>query len=137
MAQEKRKRSRIGIKVPVVIRQQEKRVVTLTRDISLKGLLAGERTELETDQPCSLSIRLNSGISINIDGLVVSNSSRGSAVDFVRMDEDSFHHLYNLVRLYSGDPDSLDRELLTPAFDRSLLDKYLGKTEQDINDKGE
>ncbi len=123
--------------MPVVIRQQGKKLVSLTKDISLKGLLAGERTELVQDQPCSLSIRLNSGISINIDGIVVSSSSRGSAVDFVRMDENSFHHLYNLVRLYSSDPDSLDRELMTPAFDRSLLNKYFGRSEQKAGPKGE
>lgn len=97
----------------------------MTRDISLKGLLTDPRPELIEGRPCTLSICLHSGININLDAFLAMNTSRGAAFDFVKMDEDSFYHLHNLVKLHSKLPDQVDNELTKPAFDKELLDRFI------------
>ncbi|WP_028573533.1 PilZ domain-containing protein [Desulfonatronovibrio hydrogenovorans] len=123
MQDEKRKRFRISLDLPVVIKQGDIRLVSMTRDISLKGLRAEFRSELEAGSPCSLSIRLSSGVRIDIQAVVKSSSSRGTSFDFIRINEQSFFHLRNLIRLYSDDPDQVDRELFQPAFDPDSLNR--------------
>ncbi|MFP4083919.1 MAG: PilZ domain-containing protein [Desulfonatronovibrio sp.] len=125
MDNDKRRRTRVNVKMPVIICQGKTRVASMTRDISLKGLLADPRPELIEGRPCTLSIFLHSGITINLDAFVAMNSARGAAFDFVKMDEDSFYHLHNLVKLHSKLPDQVDNELTKPAFDRELLDRFM------------
>ncbi len=136
MDNEKRKRLRVGVNFPVVILQNEARIISMTRDISLKGLLAEPRPEIRAGEPCFLSILLSSGISIDIDAIATMNSSRGAAFDFVKMDEQSFHHLHNLVRLHSPDPDKVDQELTKPAFDRELLARFSWTTQKKKSEHG-
>lgn len=124
MESEKRKRSRVGVMVPLVIVHNNLRLTSVTKDISLKGLLAVSRPELNVGAPCSLSLRLTSGININIDAIVAANNERGTAFDFVKMDESSFYHLHNIVRLHSDNPDKVDDELLNPAFDIEMLERF-------------
>ncbi len=122
--QDMRKRSRIDIQLSVSIQQNEVRQVLKTRNMSLKGLLADDQPDFVLNEPCDLIIHLSSGLEISITGIVVwSSQERGTAVDFVQMDEESFYHLLNLIRLYSPDPDQVVRELLTPAFDSSVLEQ--------------
>jgi len=122
--QNMRKRSRIDIQLSVTIQQNDVRHVLKTRNMSLKGLLADYHSGFVLNEPCDLIIHLSSGLEINVTGIVVwSSPERGTAVDFVQMDEESFYHLLNLIRLYSPDPDQVERELLTPAFDSSLLEQ--------------
>ena len=123
MGNEKRKRTRVQLTMPVIIIQGDKRIVTMTRDLSLKGMLTEPRDEIETGRPCSLSITLSSGITINLDAVAKDISSRGAAFDFIKMDEESFFHLYNLVRLHSANPDRVEKEITNPAFDSDLLDR--------------
>ncbi|MFO7728789.1 MAG: PilZ domain-containing protein [Desulfonatronovibrio sp.] len=125
MDSDKRRRTRVSVKVPVIIFQDKTRVTSMTRNISLKGLLADPRPELIQDKPCTLNICLHSGITINLDAFVTMNTTRGAAFDFVKMDEDSFYHLHNLVKLHSKIPDQVDNELTRPAFDRELLDRFM------------
>lgn len=125
MSNEKRKRLRVEVKFPVVVYQGKIRVISMTRDISLKGLLSDFRPELKTEEPCRISLKLSSGITIDIDSMVAASSPRGTAFDFVKMDEQSFYHLHNVIKLHSTNPDRVDGELLEPAFDESLLQKYL------------
>ncbi|RQD59380.1 MAG: PilZ domain-containing protein [Desulfonatronovibrio sp. MSAO_Bac4] len=125
MSNEKRKRLRVEVKFPVVVHQGKIRVISMSRDISLKGLLSDYRPEFKTGEPCSISIKLSSGIAIDIDCMIAASSSRGTAFDFIKMDEQSFYHLHNLIKLHAKNPDRVDGELLNPAFDEGLLKKYL------------
>ncbi|MFN2266704.1 MAG: PilZ domain-containing protein [Desulfonatronovibrio sp.] len=125
MSNEKRKRLRVEVKFPVVVHQGKTRVISMSRDISLKGLLSDFRPELKPGEPCSISLKLSSGITIDIDCLVAVNSPRGTAFDFIKMDEQSFYHLHNVIKLHAKSPDRVDGELLNPAFDEGLLQKYL------------
>lgn len=125
MSNEKRKRLRVEVNFPVVVHQGSVRVISMSTDISLKGLLSNFRPELKTGEPCRISLKLSSGITIDIDCMVAASSPRGTAFDFVKMDEQSFYHLHNMIKLHAGNPDKVDGELLEPAFDESLLQKYL------------
>jgi len=119
-----RKRSRMDIQLSLTILQNDIRFVLKTRNLSLKGLLADYQRDLAHIEPCEMIIHLSSGLEISITGIVVpATPERGMAVDFVRMEEDSFYCLLHLIRLYSPDPDQVDRELLIPAFDRAVLEQ--------------
>ncbi|EFI34127.1 type IV pilus assembly PilZ [Desulfonatronospira thiodismutans ASO3-1] len=122
--QDMRKRSRVELQLSVSIQQNDVHGLLKTSNLSLKGLLADYHPDFTVNEPCELVIHLSSGLEIGITGIVVySSPERGTAVDFVQMDEESFYHLLNVVRLYSTDPDQVERELLTPAFDSSTLEQ--------------
>ncbi|WP_291323378.1 PilZ domain-containing protein [Desulfonatronospira sp.] len=122
--QDMRKRSRVDLKISVSILQNHVQQLLKTINLSLKGLLAEYHPDFALNEPCDLVLHLSSGLEIGIRGVVVSSTpNRGTAVDFVEMDEESFYHLLNLIRLYSPDPDQVERELLIPAFDSSYLEK--------------
>lgn len=62
-----------------------------------------------------MTLELESGIRIHVHGRII-RAGQDGAIDFVSMDETSFAHLRNLVRLYAEDADMVDDELRSPAF---------------------
>ena len=116
MTREKRKRSRVEISLEAHVYLEGERVSTLTQNISLKGILCTQIDKAESGRKCQVQLELPSEISMNFKGRVVWSDSRGTAIDFLEMDSESFRHLYNLVRLYAEDADAIEKELLTPAF---------------------
>ena len=116
MTREKRRRSRVDISLEVYVYLEGERISTLTRNISLKGILCTQIKGVQPGQNCQVHLELPSEISMNFMGRVVWSDSRGTAIDFLEMDSESFGHLYNLVRLYAEDADAIEKELLTPAF---------------------
>lgn len=117
MTREKRKRSRVEISLQVKVYVNGQKIETLTQNISLKGILCAHVHGVEAGQHCQVQLELPSQISMKFKGKVVWSNSRGTAIDFLSMDSESFGHLYNLVRLYAEDADAIEEELLTPAFD--------------------
>ncbi len=94
-----------------------------TKNISLKGLSATPEPALVTNEKCQLKIFLDTASVIEIEGKVIRSDKEEVAVDFIKLDETSFYYLHNLVRFHSVDPDKVDEEMLTPAFDLKDLDE--------------
>ena len=112
---ERRKRSRVSLKISLLIICDEKQVRGTVYDLSLKGLACISEAWLVPGQECEVVLELDSGVKIHIIGRII-RAGQDCAIDFMRMDEVSFGHLRNLVRLYAEDADTVDHELRIPAF---------------------
>ncbi|NCD24399.1 MAG: PilZ domain-containing protein [Deltaproteobacteria bacterium] len=115
MTQERRRRTRVSLELSLLVACDGKQVRGVVHDLSLKGLACSTDDRLEAGKDCDLVLELDSGVRIRVHGRII-RDGRDSAIDFVRMDEVSFGHLRNLVRLYAEDADAVDDELRTPAF---------------------
>ena len=94
-----------------------------TKNISLKGLSATAEPALVINEKCHLKIFLAPDSVIEIEGKVIRSDKKKVAIDFIQLDETSFYYLHNLVRFQSVEPDKVDEEMLTPAFDLKDLDE--------------
>lgn len=115
MSRDRRKRSRVSLELPVTVTFRDSIVRGMVQDLSLKGLSCTSEDVAEAGRECDVVLELDSGIRIRIHGRVV-RPGQNCAIDFLSMDETSFAHLRNLVRLYADDADMVDDEMLTPAF---------------------
>jgi hypothetical protein len=115
MTQERRRRSRVSLEFSVLITCDGTQARGVVQDLSLKGLSCSTEAWLAPGKECDLVLELDSGVRIRIHGRII-RAGQECAIDFVRMDETSFGHLRNLVRLYAEDADAVDDELRTPAF---------------------
>lgn len=115
MSQERRRRSRVSLEISLLLECEGKQVRGMVHDLSLKGLSCSTDSWILPGRECDLILELDSGVRIRVHGRVI-RSGRESAIDFMRMDEASFAHLRNLVRLYADDADAVDNELRMPAF---------------------
>lgn len=116
MTQERRRRSRVKLEFPVTIETDGKRIRGVVHDVSLKGVSCSTEEWIFPGHECRVTLELESGLRLHMDGRVLRAGQEENAIDFVRMDENSFRHLRNLVRLYAEDADVVDEELGVPAF---------------------
>ena len=117
MDKNRRKRSRVETEFEVTLRVEDRTVPVSTVNISLKGMLLATSERLEPGQECEMHLSLSEGVDIFADSKVVRSDGETTAVDFLEMDELSFHHLREIVRLHADDADEIDHELATPAFE--------------------
>ena len=121
MVDEKRRRTRVevgNIEAQLTIYDPQERVENVPiHDISLKGLAVPHVPGLQPGARCTVTISPGPGVLVNIESVAVRSDDEAAALEFQEMDADSFYHLRRLVQLHSKDPDSIDRELTTPAFD--------------------
>lgn len=115
MGQERRRRTRVNLELPLTIIFAGEAVSGQVRDLSLKGLSCSTADWLLPGWECDVEMELNADVRIRIHGRIVRPGEDG-AIDFLNMDETSFGHLRNLIRLYADDADAVDDEMLTPAF---------------------
>lgn len=115
MSEERRKRSRVSLEFPLTIAFEDKRVRGTVHDLSLKGLACSTEEWILPGKECEVTLELESGLRMHMHGRIIRAGQDGS-IDFIRMDEASFAHLRNLVRLYADDADLVDQELRHPAF---------------------
>jgi len=115
MSEERRKRSRVSLEFPLTIAFEGKRVRGKVHDLSLKGLACSTEEWILPGKECDITLELESGLRMHIHGRII-RAGQDGAIDFIRMDETSFGHLRNLVRLYAEDADVVDEELRRPAF---------------------
>jgi len=66
---------------------------------------------------CEVAISLSEEAVIMVSAKVVRSDDTGLAVDFASMDEMSFTHLRRLIQFNADDADTIDSELISPAFD--------------------
>jgi len=115
MTHERRKRSRVNLEFPLTIAFEGKRVRGTVHDLSLKGLACSTEEWILPGKECEVTLELESGLRMHMHGKII-RAGQDGAIDFLRMDEASFGHLRNLVRLYAEDADLVDEELRHPAF---------------------
>lgn len=116
MTQERRRRCRVQLEIPLTIETEGVRIRGKVHDLSLKGLSCTAEEWLVPGHDCRVTLELESGLRLHMDGRILRAGREENAIDFIRMDEDSFRHLRNLVRLYAEDADMVDEELGVPAF---------------------
>jgi hypothetical protein len=116
-----RRRSRACARFRAAVVVDGRDVPIVTENISLKGLLCTGSTELpdmlSAGQECLVKLDLSPEATISIQGRIIRSTPTETAIDFLRMDEDSFAHLRNLVRFNIDNPDVVDEEIAVPAFD--------------------
>jgi len=123
-----RKRSRVDLALEVIIAWQNKTWTVHSENISLKGLLCTPNPGLEVSATCDLRINLTEDIHIQVQSKVARATPDRLALDFIKMDETSFHHLRNLIKLNANDPDFIEQELKYPAF--VLSNEHHGSTQK-------
>ena len=87
-----------------------------TKDLSLRGVYVKTQERLEVGTPCRLEIELTGSTSrliLAIKARVVRVDQEGMAFLFDEIDLDSFFHLKNILYYNSGDPDRIDREIIS------------------------
>lgn len=118
---EQRKRTRVEMDAFARLSFSGRVFRARTVNVSLRGVFLDALPEgLETGGQCFLEIFLDSGLKMEFEVRVRREEPEGTGFSFVRMDEDSFVHLRNFVRLHAEDADEVDRELLSPAFEISV-----------------
>jgi hypothetical protein len=121
MDQDKRRRTRVevgSIRVQLVVSELGEEPIELAiRDVSLKGLSCPAVKGVTPGMNCVVTITPGPGVEARIKGVAARCTDDLTAVDFQEMDADSFYHLRRLVQLHAEDPDDIDTELTTPAFD--------------------
>lgn len=93
-------------------------------NLSLKGCLIGpmKGDEASPGQDLSVVIHLEPDapdLDVRIHGRVVRVDPQGVAVDFTEIEVESFRHLFRLVQYNAPDPDGIEDELGTSAFQPS------------------
>ncbi|MFO7803168.1 MAG: PilZ domain-containing protein [Desulfovermiculus sp.] len=123
-----RKRSRVKVTLEVIIAWQNQTWIVYSENISLKGILCTFNPGLEVNATCDLRINLSEDVHILVHSKVARATPDRLALDFVKMDEMSFHHLRNLIKLNARDPDFIEHELKYPAF--VLSNEHYGSTQK-------
>ncbi|SKA97108.1 PilZ domain-containing protein [Paucidesulfovibrio gracilis DSM 16080] len=121
MSEDKRRRSRVkaGFEASLVV--DGKAVPVRTRDVSLKGALLSCDKEFTEGTPCELRLGLGPGLRLSMDARVARATDHGLAIEFQAMDDQSFTHLLQIVRLNADDADAIEDELADPAFDKNAV----------------
>jgi hypothetical protein len=114
----RRKRTRIDAHFTAHLRLKGERVPVQTENLSMSGMLAEADHSLEehVSEFCELKIDLADEVRLNIEAEIVRVDGNVAALEFRGMDEDTYVHLRNIVRLSAEDPDAIDREQAVPAF---------------------
>ncbi|MDF1555072.1 MAG: PilZ domain-containing protein, partial [Deferrisomatales bacterium] len=96
-------------------------------NLSLKGCLIAPHGGASLPQPgeaLAMTIHLEEGapeLDVGVQGRVVrSEAGYGVAMDFREVSPESFQHLFRLVQYNAADPEDIEGELGTSAFDSPL-----------------
>ncbi len=101
VAQNSREFTRIPIHLLVEVKSGEVVIKTdKTTDLSMKGIGVLTDQMLPLDAECSVLIFLgdgNTGMNINVQGKVIRSTDSQMAIEFTKIDLDSYEYLQNLV----------------------------------------
>lgn len=117
MDQEQRRRTRVETGHEAVLAVGSLELPVRTLNLSLKGALTTPAPALALGQSCLFSLVLSSELRIEAQARVVRSDDRSLALEFTRIEDESFPHLLRLVELHAGDAEVIERELATPAFE--------------------
>jgi len=82
-------------------------------DLSLKGVFCKTSGTSHVGLRCDVTLTFDAGdtqLSVLACGSVVRVGDSGVAVEFDKLDLESYHHLKNLIRFNTQDPETVDRE---------------------------
>ena len=116
MGRERRKRTRVPLDFRVVVSIDNLEIPVHSLNISLKGLLCSPDSRFQAKQMCHVTLNLSPEIRAVIQGRVVRADAKGTAIDFVEMDAESFSHLKKIVEYHTANPEKIAKEMLLPAF---------------------
>ena len=115
---ERRRFSRVPFETRVVVKNLSDGAILRnldSRDISMKGMYCFTGRPFEPGTPCGVELQLtgtSSELWLRIEGKVARKDKCGMAVVFDSMDLDAFIHLKNVLYYNSGDPESIEREII-------------------------
>jgi len=102
---ERRKHSRVefATKIQIQIEAQEKLIELKgsSKDLSLKGMFAGTKTEFALGTKCLVKVYLTGmieRIELIMKGSIVRAGDKGMGIEFDSMDVDTYSHLKNIVK---------------------------------------
>lgn len=116
MPTEKRRFSRIGLKMGATITTEEGRTYLVDEllNVSMGGCLVETREDYVIPSKCQLVIRLGEEtdkIQVAITGTFVRREKGFTGIQFTHIDPDSLFHLQNLIRYNADDPDTIEHEI--------------------------
>jgi len=97
---EKRSFTRVPFQSEAIVKSSDKTILCDLQNLSLNGLFLKTSEKIPVREPVELEILLSgssSELSICLQGIVVRETEEGVAVQFQKMDLDSFIHLRNVV----------------------------------------
>ncbi len=116
MEKDRRKRTRVPVSVDASISIGAEKVSVQVLNISLTGLLCTGHNHFKNDESCLVTIILNSEIHIKLQGKILRTGELETAIAFSSMDEENFILLKRLIQHNAVDADTIDGELLMPAY---------------------
>ena len=115
MAKEKRRFTRFPFKMKAELTVHGTSYMIEEMDnLSIGGCLLSIKEDLEDGEKCGFKIMLGDagdGPVINIDGVIVRTGRGKIAVRFTGIDPESLHHLQEIARYNSHDPERVNREI--------------------------
>jgi hypothetical protein len=122
-----RRRTRVESQKDVTMRWDGGEAAGQVVNLSLKGCLIAPAPGAALpplERPLAVTIHLEEGapeLDVAVQGRVVrAEAGFGVAVDFREVSPDSFQHLFRLVQYNAADPEDIEGELGTSAFDSPL-----------------
>ncbi len=118
-AEDRRKRSRVHGSYPLVLMLENRAVEVVTRDLSLKGVLAELPPDVApppVETTCLVRIPLSAELEVAAQAVVVRVDDSEIALDFTGIEPESYPHLREMVRLNAPDPDRIDEEQYAEPF---------------------
>jgi hypothetical protein len=115
MSKEKRRFTRVPFQVEAeLVVGDTTYPVDDIKNLSVGGCLVSMEANLSVGTVCKIAIKLGepeSGLSVEVDGKIVRTPPKAVAIQFTGVSIDNLHHLQNIVRYNSSDPDAIEKEL--------------------------
>ncbi len=105
---ERRHNTRVSFETVIDLSCGEKKFTGCeTENLSTKGVLIHDITDLQLDDQCDLSLHLSGGhnLTLTMKGIVQRITDTGIGIRFTETDLDSFTHLKNIIYYNSENPD--------------------------------
>ena len=144
----RRERSRVEGRFEADLVMGGMTVPVRTENVSLKGMLVvflechqgpdvDDCPQGLEDGEGLLRLPLAKGVTVEVEVEMVRARDGRAALRYLGMDEESYGHLRNMVRLAASDADDIDREQSVPAFDDLLDDSDFQRDGFDGEDAGD
>lgn len=119
MAADHRKRTRVSVhfNIAIVMENEPDPIPAEMINLSMTGILCTSQPSFRNDASCKVILSLTDESRIVVDSKIIRVGQQETAISFLSMDEDSFILLKNVVQYNAENPDLIDREFQTNAFD--------------------
>ncbi len=120
MISDHRKRTRVSVhfEIAVLMENEPNPIPAEIINLSMTGVLCTSQPFFHKDLSCKVTLSLTDDTRIVIDSKILRVGPQETAISFVSMDEDSFILLKKVVQYNTENPDLIDREFQTDAFEK-------------------